>query len=69
MTGEDNSVETIVVEIHNTPWGEVYCYVLDEAVTRARPEKRFRLRKAFHVSPFMGMTIDYDWRFTEPGSP
>jgi uncharacterized protein len=67
--GEDTlSVETIVVEIHNTPWGEVFCYVLDEAGNEGTAgDKRFRLPKAFHVSPFMGMSIDYDWRFTEPG--
>jgi len=28
---------------------------------------RFRFRKAFHVSPFLDMDYDYDWRFTDPG--
>ncbi len=28
--------------------------------------KRYALRKAFHVSPFMPMDIDYDWRFSDP---
>jgi uncharacterized protein len=64
-----SSLETIVVEIHNTPWREVFCYVLDEAKNEgASGEKRFRLPKAFHVSPFMDMNIEYDWRFTEPGT-
>ena len=27
---EDTEVETIVLEIHNTPWGEHFCYVLDK---------------------------------------
>jgi uncharacterized protein len=27
----DTRVETIIVEIHNTPWGEVHTYVLDRA--------------------------------------
>jgi hypothetical protein len=63
------SLETIVVEIHNTPWGEVFCYVLDEAENEGTAsEKRFRFPKAFHVSPFMDMNIDYEWRFTEPGT-
>ncbi len=63
------SVETIVVEIHNTPWGEVFCYVLDEANNEGTvKDKRFRFPKAFHVSPFMDMDLDYDWRFTEPGN-
>ena len=37
---------------------------------RARPALgplRFNVRKAFHVSPFMPMDVDYDWRFTAPG--
>jgi len=65
---EDRRVETIIVEIHNTPWGEVFCYVLDEAENRGtREQKRFRLPKAFHVSPFIDMNIYYDWTFNEPG--
>jgi len=61
-------VETIVAEIHNTPWSERFCYVLDESRNEGtRNEKRFRFPKAFHVSPFMDMSLNYDWRFTEPG--
>jgi DUF1365 family protein len=65
----DTCVETIVVEIHNTPWGERHCYVLGEAQNE-HPFKNwrcFRLGKVFHVSPFIDMKIDYDWRFYEPG--
>jgi len=62
-------VETIVVEVHNTPWGEVHCYVVDERDNIGTQEKkRFRLKKDFTVSPFMPMNLDYDWTFTEPGS-
>jgi DUF1365 family protein len=62
-------VETIVVQIHNTPWGEEYCYVLDEAKNEHSSPifKRFQFPKAFHVSPFMPMDIWYDWRLKEPG--
>jgi hypothetical protein len=61
-------VETIVVEVHNTPWGEVHCYVVDEGDNIGTQEKkRFRLKKDFTVSPFMPMNLDYDWTFTEPG--
>jgi len=65
----DTKVETIVVEIHNTPWGERHCYVLG-AGKNEHPLKhwrRHRFAKAFHVSPFIGMDIHYDWRFREPG--
>jgi len=66
---EDHRVETIVAEIHNTPWGEEHCYVLDEALNEhPSPDwRRYRFSKAFHVSPFMEMEIHYDWRFRVPG--
>lgn len=32
-----------------------------------RDTMRFGLSKAFHVSPFMPMDMDYDWRFSTPG--
>lgn len=61
-------VETIVVEIHNTPWGELFCYVLGEDENKGtESEKKFGLSKDFHISPFMGMDIYYDWQFTQPG--
>ncbi len=64
----DSSVDTIIVEIHNTPWGEVHCYVLNRALNEHPVEnwRRHRFAKAFHVSPFINMNIDYDWRFREP---
>jgi hypothetical protein len=65
---EDRRVETYIVEVHNTPWGEVFCYVLDESKSEgAREQKRFRFPKEFHVSPFIDMDMDYDWSFSEPG--
>jgi hypothetical protein len=62
-------VETIVAEVHNTPWGEEHCYVLDDALNEhPSPDwRRYRFSKAFHVSPFMEMEIHYDWRFRVPG--
>lgn len=60
-------VETIVAEIHNTPWGERHCYVLDERDNGGQPDKKvFNFAKDFHVSPFMGMEQDYSWRFDRP---
>jgi DUF1365 family protein len=59
-------VETIVAEITNTPWGERHAYVLPAQPGDAE-EQRFRLAKAFHVSPFMPMDMAYDWRFSRPG--
>jgi len=65
----DESVETIVTEIHNTPWGEEHLYVLpaDSSLHPSVEWRRHRFAKAFHVSPFMEMNIRCDWRFRVPG--
>ncbi len=61
-------VETIVAEINNTPWNEQHCYVLKGAdAVEAGEIQRFRLTKEFHISPFFGMDVEYDWRFGTPG--
>jgi DUF1365 family protein len=65
----DTRVETIVAEVHNTPWLEEHCYVFGKAMN-AHPHpawRQYRFEKAFHVSPFMEMDIRYDWRFRTPG--
>jgi len=60
-------VEQIVAEINNTPWDERYSYVLgEEQNLGTETKKRYRFAKDFHVSPFMGMDVRYDWFFTEP---
>ncbi len=65
---DGSRLDTIVVEIHNTPWGEVHCYVLDASQNLTSPPfRRYALKKEFHISPFMGMDMHYDWRFREPG--
>lgn len=65
-TGEQ--VRSIVAEVHNTPWGERHCYVLDAAeVVESGRVWRHRSPKEFHVSPFMPMEIEYHWRLTPPG--
>ncbi|MBC7982720.1 MAG: DUF1365 domain-containing protein [Candidatus Obscuribacterales bacterium] len=61
-------IETIVTEITNTPWKERHTYVLNSNESRT-PDKthRYRFAKDFHVSPFIPMDIEYDWRFNTPG--
>jgi DUF1365 family protein len=61
-------VECFVAEVHNTPWDERYCYVLDQP-ERTEPDGRrvYHTRKEFHVSPFMDLEMDYRWTFSPPG--
>ena len=61
---KDENLEFIVAEITNTPWGERHSYVLN-CKKQAAPY-RFEFEKSFHVSPFMPMDMQYDWRFKAP---
>lgn len=65
----DEKVESIIVEIHNTPWGEKHLYLLplNENEHPSGNWRRHRLKKDFHISPFMDMGLRYDWRFRLPG--
>jgi DUF1365 family protein len=58
------TVETVVAEVNNTPWGERHCYVLDAG---GAPAQRFATTKELHVSPFMPMDVRYEWLFGAPG--
>lgn len=60
--GPDESVEAIVAEVTNTPWGSRRSYVL-----RPGPEGLGgSFDKALHVSPFMPMEQSYEWRANRP---
>ncbi|HWU35558.1 MAG TPA: DUF1365 domain-containing protein [Methylovorus sp.] len=63
---DGKTLRAIVADITNTPWGERHAYVLD-CHTPHKDGFHFGMRKAFHVSPFMPMDIDYDWFFSVPG--
>jgi DUF1365 family protein len=62
---DGETVETIVAEVNNTPWGErdTYVQVCDDSSKRSW---RFRPAKKMHVSPFMPMDIDYHWALSRP---
>jgi DUF1365 family protein len=62
----DDQVVAVLAEVNNTPWGEQHCYL----VPVTDPDNRYIRHtqpKAFHVSPFMDLDMDYDWLITEPG--
>ena len=63
----DRSIEALVADITNTPWGERHAYVLprEQSISPSN-SLRFRFGKDFHVSPFMPMDIAYDWLFDPP---
>ncbi|MDJ0748933.1 MAG: DUF1365 domain-containing protein [Woeseiaceae bacterium] len=65
---DGKTLDTIVAEVNNTPWGERDTYVLSVSRKAASGDAfRFQPAKKMHVSPFMPMEMDYDWSFTRPG--
>lgn len=67
------SVEAVVAEVTNTPWGERHAYVLARGSEDCSPAQTAgavlagNSTKALHVSPFMGMDQRYEWRVSVPG--
>jgi uncharacterized protein len=67
FAADGTTLDTIVAEVNNTPWGERDTYVLPAAESAGEGGiLRFQPVKKMHVSPFMPMTMDYDWSFVEP---
>jgi DUF1365 family protein len=62
---DGESVEAVLAEVNNTPWGESHAYVIGGADSSR--VIRGRVAKDFHVSPLMGMDHVYEWRTTVPG--
>jgi DUF1365 family protein len=49
----------MLAEVRNTPWNERHCYLVSMDAPEVTP-------KAFHVSPFMDMDMQYHWRVQPP---
>ena len=61
-------LQAVVAEVQNTPWLQRHCYVLWHGnQVGAGPDAEYRHPKSFHVSPFMGMDVEYRWRLSVPG--
>jgi uncharacterized protein len=62
------SLEAIVAEVTNTPWHERHWYILWKGNQIGGHHRlHFRHPKDFHVSPFMDMNAEYEWRLNNPG--
>ncbi|MDN3525121.1 DUF1365 domain-containing protein [Halomonas sabkhae] len=61
----DDKLRAVLGEVTNTPWRERTHYAC-----RVDPERhghRAVFDKAMHVSPFLPMDMQYQWRFNTPG--
>ncbi|MFT3805991.1 MAG: DUF1365 domain-containing protein [Arenimonas sp.] len=65
---DGETLEWILAEITNTPWGERHAYLLRvENAERHGRAMHWRFAKEFHVSPFLPMQRQYHWVFHDPG--
>jgi len=61
------TLNAILAEITNTPWGERFAYALPvSSADRHGSSLHWLFDKKFHVSPFLPMQMGYDWRFQVP---
>ncbi|MFT6787245.1 MAG: DUF1365 family protein [Pseudoalteromonas rhizosphaerae] len=51
----DGDFPYMVAEVSNTPWNERHYYLVDL-------HKKVNFKKAFSVSPFMNLDMDYHWK-------
>ena len=60
--------QAVMTEITNTPWGERYAKAFDwnDCEKKSLGRSKHEFKKEFHVSPFIGMNVSYDWRFSPP---
>jgi DUF1365 family protein len=63
----EGELEAVVLEVSNTPWGEMHTYVLTRGTPIANGGFRFDFPKSFHVSPFLPMDMEYRCRLAPPG--
>jgi len=57
----DNTARYLIAEVSNTPWNNTHSYLID-LLDPASTEK------AFHVSPFMDLDMQYRWQVKAPAS-
>lgn len=64
---DGKTLDWILAEITNTPWGERHAYFLPISSATAKAKTwHWDFEKSFHVSPFLPMQRDYHWAFESP---
>jgi DUF1365 family protein len=68
LHGHDGgSVEAVIAEVTNTPWGERQSYVLDGRTRDPSGAIQAGFEKRMHVSPFQPMEQSYEISVSDPG--
>lgn len=58
---QQDQCQWMLAEVSNTPWRERHYYLVN-------PNEPTITKKAFHVSPFMTLNMDYHWKVAAPDS-
>ena len=66
FAGDGRHLEAVVAEVTNTPWDERHTYVISTEPSSGSGDSSSVTPKSFHVSPFMGMELDYAWQLPTP---
>ncbi|MEO7008366.1 MAG: DUF1365 domain-containing protein [Caldimonas sp.] len=62
----EGGLQAVIYEVHNT-FGERHSYLVEVAASeRDAPAIAQRCEKTFHVSPFLGLSMQYDFRVVVP---
>lgn len=65
---DGTTLDWVLAEITNTPWGERHAYLLPAAeAEHTASGLAWDFDKRFHVSPFLPMQRRYHWRLSVPG--
>ncbi|MCO8122051.1 DUF1365 domain-containing protein [Stieleria sp. TO1_6] len=66
---DGKTLQAVVAEVTNTPWRQRHCYVIPWQGNDQPGQRRlqhYQCKKALHVSPFMPMQMDYQWKLSAP---
>jgi DUF1365 family protein len=70
FNSDTGNLDFLLADINNTPWDERFCYCFDnrkgQLETRNGQSIAMSFEKEFHVSPFLPMEMQCDWRFMIP---
>ena len=68
FASDGETLDWVVLEVTNTPWRDRHHYVLDVRgeADPAAAVVRGSMAKEMHVSPFLPMTLRYQWRLNRP---
>jgi DUF1365 family protein len=64
---ENDQLLSLLAEVSNTPWNEIHYYLIPvNQQDKKNNSQKLISEKAFHVSPFMDLNMQYQWLIKKP---